>query len=116
MNIYYKFGYILKQPAGRYKDSMKILYLHQYFTTPSMPGGTRSYEMAKRLVAAGHEVHIITSWHEHTDKAEWCTDQIDGIHIHWLPVPYSNKIGFTRRVPAFVWFAALWSLRAIGGG
>lgn len=95
---------------------MKILYLHQYFTTPSMSGGTRSYEMAKRLVAAGHEVHIITSWREHTDKTDWWTDQIDGIHIHWLPVPYSNNMGFARRVQAFVRFAARCALRAIRVG
>lgn len=46
---------------------MKIIYLHQYFKTPDMPGGTRSYEMAKRLAKAGHEVEMITSW---TDKTE----------------------------------------------
>ena len=36
---------------------MRIIYLHQYFLTPDMAGGTRSFEMARRLVAAGHEVH-----------------------------------------------------------
>ena len=40
---------------------MKIIYLHQYFTTPSMHGGTRSYELARRLVGMGHEVHMVTS-------------------------------------------------------
>ncbi|MDR8470779.1 glycosyltransferase family 4 protein, partial [Acinetobacter baumannii] len=29
---------------------MRILYFHQYFNTPDMSGGTRSYEMARRLV------------------------------------------------------------------
>lgn len=29
---------------------MKIIYLDQYFNTPLMSGGTRSYEMAKRLI------------------------------------------------------------------
>ena len=32
---------------------MRIVYLHQYFITPQMAGGSRSYEMARRLVAAG---------------------------------------------------------------
>jgi len=27
---------------------MRITYLHQYFNTPEMSGGTRSYEMARR--------------------------------------------------------------------
>ena len=40
---------------------MRIIYLHQYFATPSMPDGTRSYEMARRLVGAGHEVYVLTS-------------------------------------------------------
>ena len=40
---------------------MKILYLHQYFNTPRMPGSTRSYEIAKRLVAKGHSVSMITT-------------------------------------------------------
>ena len=40
---------------------MRITYLHQYFCTPEMSGGTRSYEIARRLVAAGHEVEIVTS-------------------------------------------------------
>ena len=40
---------------------MRILYLHQYFNLPTDNGGTRSYEMARSLVTAGHEVHMITS-------------------------------------------------------
>ena len=43
---------------------MKIIYLHQYFNTPDMSGGTRSYEMARRMVAAGHDVHMVTSYRE----------------------------------------------------
>ena len=30
---------------------MKILYFHQHFTTPTQAGGTRSYELAQRLIA-----------------------------------------------------------------
>lgn len=32
---------------------MKILYFHQHFTTPTQAGGTRSYELAQRLIAKG---------------------------------------------------------------
>lgn len=98
---------------------MKILYLHQYFNTPSMAGGTRSYEMARRLVAWGHEVHMITTdrdglfpqgqkWHE-TEEA--------GIHVHWTPIPYSNAMSYNERIRAF--FAFSWRAArkavAIGG-
>lgn len=83
---------------------MKILYLHQYFNTPNMNGGTRSYEMASRMVKAGHEVHMIT-----TDKNKagdnWSQEVINGINVHWLPVKYNNKMGFLRRVIAFFMFA-----------
>lgn len=97
---------------------MRILYLHQYFNTPSMSGGTRSYEMARRLVAAGHEVHVIT-----TDRAaedgvgEWRSTEESGIRVHWLPVPYSNRMSFRRRLRAFFGFAmaAGRKARTLGG-
>ena len=96
---------------------MKILYLHQYFTTPTMSGGTRSYEMARRMVNAGHEVHIITSWRETTDHKDWFYQNIDGIHVHWLPVNYSNKMSFNRRIKAFFQYALKASSKAksLGG-
>ncbi|MCG8523315.1 MAG: glycosyltransferase family 4 protein [Pseudomonadales bacterium] len=87
---------------------MKIIYLHQYFRTPAMSGGTRSYEMARRLVEKGHEVHIVTS---RTDdggdvgSSSWYTEVIEGIRVHWLPVPYNNKMGYAKRLLAFSIFA-----------
>lgn len=84
---------------------MKIIYLHQYFTTPQMSGGTRSYEMAKRLVAAGHEVHMVTSWVKDTTHKDWFYEEIEGIKVHWFPNPYSNKMSFKQRILAFFRFA-----------
>jgi len=84
---------------------MKILYLHQYFNTPEMSGGTRSYEMARRLVAMGHEVHMITSWREPRDEQAWFQTDEAGIHVHWLPVAYSNQMSFAERIKAFFKFA-----------
>jgi len=40
---------------------MRITYLHQYFNTPDMPGGTRSYEIERRSVAMGYEMNMFTS-------------------------------------------------------
>ncbi|MCX0332119.1 glycosyltransferase family 4 protein [Acinetobacter radioresistens] len=84
---------------------MKIIYLHQYFNTPNMSGGTRSYEMAKRLVAAGHEVHIITSWVKETHHTDWFEESIDGIKIYWFPNLYNNRMSFKQRIKAFIRFA-----------
>lgn len=91
---------------------MRILYLHQYFNTPMMSGSTRSYEMARRLVAAGHQVDMITSWREATDKRGWYVTKEDGIRVHWLPVRYSNRLGHAERMGAFLKYAVAAALRA----
>lgn len=68
---------------------MRILYLHQFFTTPAMPGITRSYELARRLVRAGHDVDVVTSRPE-GGRRGWDVTEEDGIRVHWCPVPYAN--------------------------
>lgn len=83
---------------------MKIIYLHQYFNTPSMTGGTRSYEMARRLVLQGHEVHMVTSRRSETGTG-WTETKEAGIHVHWCNVPYSNHMGYRQRIRAFFDFA-----------
>ena len=85
---------------------MRIVYLHQYFVTPAMSGGTRSYEMARRLVERGHEVHMITSDQSAPVGAPcWRESMESGIHVHWTPVEYHNRMSYTRRVMAFIHFA-----------
>ena len=84
---------------------MRILYLHQYFNTPEMPGSTRSYEMGKRLVKLGHEVHIVTSWRGKKEDRNWFTTTESGMSVHWLPVSYDNTMSYTRRIFAFIRFA-----------
>ncbi|MDA9762234.1 glycosyltransferase family 4 protein [Desulfobacterales bacterium] len=91
---------------------MKITYLHQYFNTTSMSGGTRSFEMARRLVAMGHEVNMVTSWREVDTHKDWFSTIEEGIHVHWLPVPYANSMGFISRIWAFITFAIRSSQRA----
>lgn len=70
-----------------------------------MPGGTRSFEMARRLVAAGHEVNLITSRREPGKDDGWYTTDEEGIQVYWYPVAYSNHMGFTQRILAFLKFA-----------
>ena len=101
---------------------MRILYLHQYFTTPQMRGGGRSFELGRRLVAAGHEVHMIASDKSGEAIAEpegsgWSVSSEAGIQVHWCPVPYANDMGFGARLAAFGRFAALAGPRAakLGG-
>lgn len=84
----------------------QITYLHQYFTLPSDAGGTRSYEMARRLVAWGHGVDMITTLRSPAvERHGWTQTVEDGIRVHWFPVPYSNAMSYTQRLGAFFRFA-----------
>ena len=97
---------------------MRITYIHQYFVTRSMSGGTRSYEQARRLVERGHDVQVITTTTgAAASSLRWLTTLEDGIRVHWLPVPYSNKMSYGRRIWAFLQFAILASIKAtqLGG-
>jgi glycosyltransferase involved in cell wall biosynthesis len=84
---------------------MRITYLHQYFNTPSMSGGTRSYEMARRLVGIGHEVNMVTSLRDPDGRKGWFTTVEAGIKVHWLSVPYSNRMSYKQRIASFCKFA-----------
>ena len=83
-----------------------------------MSGGTRSYEMACHMVAKGHEVHVVTSLREQFDKKHniWKKEIIDGIHVHWLSVPYDNKMSYLRRIYSFIIFACNAGSKAISIG
>lgn len=76
---------------------MKIIYIHQYFVTPSQGGGTRSYHLAKGMVEAGIEVEMITSHPENYYDFKL----IDGIKVHYLPVSYRQEYGFLKRIWSF---------------
>lgn len=92
---------------------MRITYLHQYFNTLDMTGGTRSFEFARRLVAMGHTVNLVT-----TDRSDgrsgggWRVTNEDGIVVHWTPVAYSNSMSYGNRIRAFTSFAVRCGLRA----
>ncbi|MFY3743831.1 glycosyltransferase family 4 protein [Anaeromyxobacter sp. Red801] len=91
--------------------------MHQYFVPPNGSGGTRSYEMARRFVAAGHRVTLITSSAFFPSDAN--TDgrveeaSLDGISLKVIRVPYSNRLGYGRRILAFFKFALLASWQAV---
>ncbi len=99
---------------------MHIVYLHQYFCTPSTAtgGGTRSYEFARRLVAAGHKVDMITTenYPEESWRRGWRVTDEDGIQVHWLPVPYDNRMSYARRMRSFLSFAIRSARRATSLG
>jgi len=92
---------------------MKIVYIHQYFTTNKGTGGTRSYDVAKHMVQAGHQVYMICGIAATSGLAKmpWYKllrrDNIDGIHCIVCNVPYSGNMGSRKRIFSFAWFVVL---------
>ena len=64
---------------------MRIVYIHQYYCNPGMTGGIRSYEQARRLVARGHTVDVITT---DIEGGERRVTEDEGVTVHWYPIPY----------------------------
>jgi glycosyltransferase involved in cell wall biosynthesis len=92
---------------------MRIVYIYQYYCNPQMAGGSRAYEHARRLVARGHTVHVITADISPGKRSlGWRRTLEDGVHVHWFSVPYSNKMSYARRIRAFVEFMVLAAAKA----
>jgi len=79
---------------------MKIIYIHQYFKTLKDWGGTRSYYLAKAMMNAGHEVHLITSHNDTKKKIE----DVDGIKVYYLPLKYEQVYSPLRKLQAHIQF------------
>src|SRR5690554_6730811 len=90
---------------------MKILYIHQYFKTPSEPGGTRSYWIAQALLKKGHNVVMITSSNNIKDRK--ITKIIDGIEVIYIKEKYNQSMSNFRRLISFVGFMIKSTLTAL---
>lgn len=92
--------------------SMRVLYFHQYFSTPSGSTGTRSYEMAQSLITRGHEVTVVCGSGRMSSTGlagkpvkGTRRGKVDGIDIIELDLPYSNYDSFLKRSWIFLLFA-----------
>jgi glycosyltransferase involved in cell wall biosynthesis len=91
---------------------MRVLYFHQHFSTPKGSTGTRSYEMAKALIAAGHEVVVVCGsyWAGQTGLTEPFKKGVrrgfvEGIEVIELELSYSNADSFLKRTLTFLRFS-----------
>ncbi|HEU0018839.1 MAG TPA: glycosyltransferase family 4 protein [Thermoleophilaceae bacterium] len=92
---------------------VRILYLHQFFMTRDGTGGTRSYEFARRLVDAGHEVTMVTA-------GDGGGRRVDGIRVVEARGGYGDYVratgvSYPRRLLAFVRFALTATVAALRG-
>ena len=84
---------------------VRILYLHQFFLTREGSGGTRSYEFARHLVGAGHEVVMVTAGTGAGSRT------VDGIHVVEVGAGHGDYVRGTSmshasRIASFARFAA----------
>lgn len=91
---------------------MKVIYFHQHFSTPKGSVGIRSYEMARRLLARGHQVTMVCGSYvggETGLSQPFVSGRrrgtVDGIDIIEFDLAYSNADGFVKRGLTFVKFA-----------
>lgn len=91
---------------------MRVLYFHQHFSTPSGSTGTRSYEMARRLITKGHQVTMVCG--SYGGAKSGLTSEfvngirrgaVDGIDVIELHLPYSNYDSLAKRSLIFLNFA-----------
>ena len=79
---------------------MRIVYIHQHFNFPWESGWQRPWQFARRLARTGHDVTVICGGRE--KKLE----ELEGVTVHRLAVPYENAMAFRQRVRSFVSFMA----------
>lgn len=91
---------------------MKILYFHQHFSTPRGAAGTRSYEMARALIKAGHQVTMVCGSYANgtTGLSQPFAigrrrGSVDGIDVLEFDLNYGNHIRFLKRSWIFLKFA-----------
>lgn len=99
---------------------MKILYLHQHFSTPNGSTGIRSYEMAKGLVDKGHNVTVLCGSFKGGGSglnAEFINGkrvgQISNINVIEYDLTYSNNDSFFKRTRTFIKYALAGSSYAL---
>jgi glycosyltransferase involved in cell wall biosynthesis len=56
---------------------------------------------------------MITTWREDSKEKKWFVTNVEGMRVHWLPVPYSNKLNYASRIIAFSRFAFAAARRAV---
>jgi len=91
---------------------MKILYFHQHFSTPQGATGIRSFEMAKKLLAHGHQVTMVCGSYSGGNTgltAPFINGQrrgiVENIEVIEFELDYSNSQTFLQRTAAFMRFA-----------
>lgn len=93
---------------------MTIWLINHYAVTPEQAGGTRHYDLARALIARGHDVTVIASSFHYAAFAETKTyapgqtllaETVNGVRFVWIKTaPYrGNGLGRVRSMLEFTW-------------
>ena len=83
---------------------MNLWMVNHHAITPDMPGGTRHFDLSRRLVKMGHEVTIIASSFHYSLLKEmrdyngnWHLSEVhDGVNFVWMSTPAYAVNGMAR--------------------
>ncbi len=92
---------------------MRVLYIHQHFSSPNGSTGIRSYAFARKLIERGHDVTVLAGSYKSGDTGlvgpfvnGMRTGVVDGINVVEFDVRVGNVDSFSKRAAAFVKYAA----------
>lgn len=101
---------------------MRVLYLHQHFSTPAGATATRSFAMARALAARGHEVTLACG--QYAGAVTGLTGRfhggrrdgpVGGFRVVEYAIPCGNAQGPVGRAAAFLGYAARATGLALAG-
>jgi glycosyltransferase involved in cell wall biosynthesis len=95
---------------------MRIVYFHQFFSTPKGSWGTRVYEFCKDWAAAGHDVTVVTSTFAKSDlvATRLVEDQeFEGFRVKVIDLKMNNKEPAWKRIRSFLVYAGLCTWYAV---
>lgn len=103
-------------------DTMRILYVHQHFSSPRGSTGTRSYAFARKLIEHGHDVTVLAGSYRSGDTGlegpfvnGVRTGQVDGINVIEFDVRVGNVDGLLKRTGAFLSYAMRSTMTTLRG-
>jgi glycosyltransferase involved in cell wall biosynthesis len=104
------------------RGGLKILYLHQHFSTPAGATGTRSFAMARALAARGHSVTLACGSYAGAEtglagpfRRNRREGRVGGFRAVEFAIPCGNAQGLAARGMAFARYAARATALALSG-
>ncbi len=80
----------------RQQRSLKLYFVSQGYPPADTAGIARwTHECAQQLAARGHEVHVITRSHSHSDHVDYC----DGVWVHSVMDLFDEDMLYRTPVP-----------------